>query len=315
MATTALAFDNTFDVTDAGQFIPEVWSDDIIATYKRNKVMANLVSRIDHKGKKGSVIHIPNPARGAATAKSANTVVTLVTTSGSDIDVTINKHYNYSFLIEDIVEVQALSSLRSFYTDDAGEALATQVDTDLINLAASWNGSTAYSNAFIGGDGVTEYDTTSAGNGSAITDAGIRAAIQKLDDLNVPGMNRSFVIPPVTKKTMLGLARFTEQAFTGEAGAGNSIRTGLVGNVYGVDVYVSSNCATVVAADTTTNYRAALLFHKGVSVLAEQMAVRVESQRKLEALGTLVVADTIYGVANLRAGAATSAGVALIVPA
>jgi hypothetical protein len=36
-----------------------------------------------------------------------------------------------SRLIEDIVEVQALSSLRQFYTEDAGYALAVQVDNDL----------------------------------------------------------------------------------------------------------------------------------------------------------------------------------------
>lgn len=311
---TSLAFTNSIDVTDAAQFVPQVWSDDVIAAYKRNKVMANLVSRIDHKGKKGSVINIPNPPRNSASAKAANNVVTLVTTSGSDIQVTINKHYEYSFVIEDIVEVQALSSLRAFYTDDAGEALAVQVDTDLINLAATWNGGAAYSGAFIGGDGTTAYSGAAngnTGNGSSLTDAAIRAIIQKLDDSDVPGKDRSLVIPPVVKKTMLGIARYTEQAFTGETGAGNSIRNGLVGNVYGVDVYVTSNCAQIAAVDTVTLYRVALFFHKGVEVLAEQAAVRTQAQYKQEALGTLVTADTIYGVGNIRP---TTAGFALVVP-
>ena len=35
------------------EFIPELWSDDIIAAYKQNLVLANLVSKINHKGKKG----------------------------------------------------------------------------------------------------------------------------------------------------------------------------------------------------------------------------------------------------------------------
>jgi len=133
---TSLAYTNSVDVTDAAAFIPEVWSDDVIAAYKKNLVIAALVSKINHKGKKGDTIHIPTPTRGAASAKAANNVVTLVTASATNTDVVIDKHYEYSFVVEDIVEVQALSSLRRFHTDDAGYALATQVDTDLRNLAA-----------------------------------------------------------------------------------------------------------------------------------------------------------------------------------
>ena len=40
-------------------------------------------------------------------------------------------------MIEDITETQALSSLRKFYTDDAGYALARQIDTDLMDLGKS----------------------------------------------------------------------------------------------------------------------------------------------------------------------------------
>jgi len=65
---TALDFTNTIDVTDAAKFIPEVWSDDVIAGYKKNLVLANQVSKINHKGKKGSKINIPAPVRGSATA-------------------------------------------------------------------------------------------------------------------------------------------------------------------------------------------------------------------------------------------------------
>jgi len=40
-------------------FVPELWSDDVIAAYKQNLVMANLVTRLNHVGKKGDAIHIP----------------------------------------------------------------------------------------------------------------------------------------------------------------------------------------------------------------------------------------------------------------
>lgn len=308
---TSLAYTNSIDVTDAVEFIPTVWSDDVVAGFKKNLVIGNLVSKINHNGKKGQVINIPAPVRGAANAKSANNVVTLNAFSATGIDVTINKHYEYSFVIEDIAELQALPSLRAFFTDDAGYALATQVDNDVRDLAATWNGGTAYSGAVIGGDGSTAWSASTTGNGTALTDAGIRRVIQTLDDNDVPGRDRYLVIPPVTKRTLLGIARFTEQAFTGEMGGGNSIRNGLVGDVYGVPVYVSSNCKAIESADSS-DYRVCLFFHKSVSVLATQQSVRTQAQYKQEALGTLVTADTVYGVQNLRA---TTAGIPIVVPA
>src|SRR5688572_8008930 len=98
---TSLAFTNSIDVTDAANFIPEIWSDDVIAGYKKNLVLGQLAAKINHKGKKGDTIHLPTPVRGAASAKSANNVVTLVAAStGSNVDVAIDKHYEYSFVVE-----------------------------------------------------------------------------------------------------------------------------------------------------------------------------------------------------------------------
>ena len=40
----------------AQTFIPELWSDEIIAAYKKNLVMANLVNKMSFKGKKGDTL-------------------------------------------------------------------------------------------------------------------------------------------------------------------------------------------------------------------------------------------------------------------
>jgi hypothetical protein len=297
---TSLAFTNSIDVTDGANFIPEVWSDDVIAGYKKNLVLAALVSRINHKGKKGDIIHLPAPVRGAASAKTANNVVTLVTSTANEVQVVLNKHYEYSFVVEDILEVQGMASLRRFYTDDAGYALATQTDSDIRDLAATWNSGSAYSGAVIGSDGSTAYSGAGAGNGAALTDAGLRRVIQTLDDNDVPMRDRFLVIPPIEKRRLLGITRFTEQAFTGESGSGNSIRNGLVGDVYGIPVYVSTNCATIESLNSIP-FRVCLMFQKDSLVLAEQMGVRTQAQYKQEALGTLVTADRLYGVKTLRA--------------
>ena len=41
------------DNTTAATFIPELWSDEVIAAYKSNLVLANLVRKISMSGKKG----------------------------------------------------------------------------------------------------------------------------------------------------------------------------------------------------------------------------------------------------------------------
>jgi hypothetical protein len=295
--------------TTADKFIPEIWSDEIIAAYKQNLVAANLFSKMSFKGKKGDTLHIPKPTRGSASEKAASTQVTLIAATETEQQVLINKHYEYSRLIEDIVEVQALASLRKFYTDDAGYALAKQVDTDLVRLGRTSNGGAAgadYDKAFLGGDGTTLYnDGTNIG--TAITDPAIRRTIQRLDDADVPMDNRFLIIPPSARNTLMGIARFTEQSFTGEAAGGNTIRNGQIGDIYGVKVFVTTNADTA----TTDTSRIALMAHKDAFVLAEQMGVRTQTQYKQEYLGTLFTSDMLYGVAELRDGSA----IALAVPA
>ena len=322
---TALAFTNTVDVTDAANFIPTVYSLEVLAPYKKNLVMANLVTLLNHKGKKGNTISIPVPIRGDASAKAANTVVTLIVNTEGATTISINQHWEYSRVIEDIVEFQALPSLRRFYMNDAGYALAKRVDTTLHALAATWGGATAYegtasngTGAVIGSDGTTQWSDANTGNGATVSDAGFRRLVQELDDTDTPSRDRYFVIPPVEKRKMLAEARFTEQAFVGERGSENSIRNGFVLPLYGVDVYVSSNCATLTASNDLTQYRAALLFQKEALVLAEQVAPRVQTQYKQEALGTLVTSDMIFGVKTVRGASESQDGVgckAVIVPA
>ena len=297
---------NQVGVTVAGNFIPELWSDEVIGAYKSNLVVANLVTKLSHKGKKGDTIHIPVPARGSASAKTVNTQVTLSAATNSVISVSINKHYEYSKLIEDIAEVQALSSMRKFYTDDAGYALSKQVDTDLVTLWEGFQGGTvggsdaaAWEKGVIGSLGTTLY-TGNSSNAADITDIGIRAMILDLDDADVPMDNRVFIIPPIAANDMLGINRFTEQQYIG---SGDAIKTGKIGMVYGVDVYISSNCPTTTTADTATD-RVGCLMHKDALVLAEQIGVRSQTQYKQEYLGDLFTSDTIYGVAELRNDAA-----------
>lgn len=299
-------------VTTAVKFIPQIWSDEVVATYKRNLVLANLIKKINMVGKKGDTIHIPKPgARGSASAKGTQAQVTLVTDTASEVLLSLNQHWEYSILIEDIVETQALTSMRQYYTDDAGYALARKIDSTLIELGRgvqSGGGTAAYSGAFSGADGTAAYVAGTNTNFAALTDAAIRRSIQRLDDNDVPMDGRFLLVPPSTRNTLMGIARFTEQAFVGEQGGSNTIRNGEIGNVYGIPVFVTNNADTTSG---TTPTRICLLGHRDFAVLGMQKEVRTQTQYKQEYLGSLFTADVIFGAVELRDYSA----VALAVPA
>ena len=302
------------NVTAAATFIPELWSDEIIAAYKQNLVLANLVNKMSMVGKKGDTLHIPKPTRGTATAKAANVAVTIQADTETEVTVSIDKHFEYSRMIEDIVGVQALDSMRRFYTDDAGYSLAKQLDTDLFNLGISvgdgnggdvadpaiWINSNAfYVNASAG---IALYAEDTMEDTDVFTDLAFRALIKKMDDADTPMDGRFFVIPPSARQTMLGIDRYVSSDFVAERGVNN----GKIGSLYGVDVYVSTNVPVIetaaqnAAGTSLLDVRGAILAHKDTFVLAEQVGVRSQTQYKQEYLADLLTSDTLYGVQVLR---------------
>ena len=288
------------NVQTAATFIPEIWSDEVIAAYQKNLKMAPLVKRMGMSGKKGDTIHVPKPIRGTASAKAMDTAVTIQANTEEELVINIDQHFEYSRLIEDIVDVQALSSLRQFYTSDAGYQLAIQVDTSLINCATGFGDGTRTANPvaanwvnsaswMFDADSIVPF--AAGGTALAFNDEGFREAIKVMDDNDVPMDNRYLVIPPAARRDIMGIDRYVSSDFVN----GRAVESGLIGNLYGVDVYVSSNCPTLDA-----DVRGCLFFHKDAIVLADQMAVRSQTQYKQEYLSTLYTADTLYGCRDYR---------------
>ena len=303
----------TVDATAVATFIPEIWSDEVIAAYKKSLKMAPLVKRLPMKGKKGDKINIPKPVRGAASAKAEATAVTMQANLEGNWYIEVDRHFEYSRLIEDIVDVQALGSLRKFYTDDAGYQLANRVDTDLINCAtgfgdgtktfaptdgASWINSNSY--YIDGANGLATYAANTVATGDNFTDLAFREAIKVLDDADVPMDGRALVIPPAARKSLMGLERYVSSDFRND----QTVASGYIGSVYGVDIYVSTNApvleTSVQNAGGAIAVRGCIFMHSEAVVLAEQLGVRSQTQYKQEYLSTLYTADTIYGAEVYR---------------
>jgi hypothetical protein len=306
--------DTTTANTEASSFVPEQWSNEVIAPYKVSRVLAGLVTRWSFVGQFGDTIHVPTFVRGSANSKAAESVVTPNVTNSTLTDVTIDKHIEYTVLIEKFAEVQAMPSMRRAFIDDAGYAIGRKVDWDLHLLGRSAPSTTPdpggnvvgadYGDAVIGSNGSTTWDPTAsanAGNAAALSDAGIRRMLRTQDDNLVPHDGRAWVLPPVELESLRGIARFTEQAFTGEAGPNSPIRTGLMGDLYGVPVFVTANCPFVLDGASSNDQRAGMLLHRAAFVLVEQLKIQAVNAFLSEFLATQLTWHTIYGVKEVRA--------------
>jgi len=271
---------DTVNNTNHATFIPKLWSDEIIAEYEKSLVMKPLVKSMKMAGKKGDTINIPMPVRGEANQKIQESQVTLVADTSGNKQILIDQHWEYSRLIEDITSVQALASMRKFYTQDAGYALARKVDSDLIASALDcW---TIQGHATEAGLVVPAVE----GSASDFNDQTFRDAIQILDDADVPMDNRKLVIPPAARNHIMGIDRYVSSDFVN----GRGVVNGKIGELYGVDVFVSTNLTA-----NSSGEKPCLLFHTDALVIAEQMGVRTQTQYKQEYLADLMTADTLYG--------------------
>ena len=269
---------NQMTITTGAVFVPELWSNRTLDAVEANLVMANLVDRYDDEfSQYGDIVRIPNVSDLSVNTKSANAQVTLNAVTEVDTTLTVDQHKECSFVIEDILKIQSKYNLRDKYTNKAGYAIGKNVDAALHGLYAGLSQN-------VGGDNL-------------FTKGLLLQAIQKLDDADAPEINRYLVIKPVSKANMLNLDDFTRYDALGEAGRGNPIRTGKLGDYFGIEVYISTQTIQVAGTPPVVHN---LLFQKEAFGLAMQQSPRVQAQYVLEYLGTLVVTNVLYGFGEIR---------------
>ena len=292
--------------TTQAVFIPEQWSSEIRAAFESNLVAANLVKTLDFSGQRGDTIHIPAPTRSSANAKAAATAVTIENNTESEVQVSIDQHYQYSRLLEDIASVQGLETQKGFYVEDSAYALSKQIDTSLLALAKSLgngNGSSYVNTGVYYNDassGLTAYAADTVAAADVFADSALRDLLQKQDDVDVPYSNRAFIVPPSLKNEIMGVTRYSSRDFVNFT----PVQNGQIAELYGVGVFVSSNCPVVEAAgDNSANsgdVKLASLIHQDTYILAMQQNIRTQTQYKQEYLADLMTSDVLYGVKAYR---------------
>lgn len=275
MAAPTLNTNVTRSIAQTAQYIQELWTREIQQPFDKKLQMAKLVKRYDSLvADGGDTIRVPFVAGVDSRAKAASTAVTFDSPDGTAVAHNIDKHYYSAVLIEDIAKVQSNYNLKSAFQERMAESLARQVDTDLHALYAS-------AGATVEG-------------GAAIDDADILSVVYNFDNTNTPQSQRRGVIGHNTKSDLLAINKYVAYDQTGKTGKAVDGSDGLVGSLYGMDIYHSGNVPT-----STTGRN--LFFHKSAIVLAQQLAPKYEMEYSVDQIGTKTVLHTIYGVGVERA--------------
>lgn len=270
----------TATMAAAGQFIPEIFSKEIIVARENNLVLAGLVDRYDEEVKgAGDIIRIPNLSSITATYKVENVEVAKSATTETASSISLNKHATIRVTVEDLAAIQSHVNLRQKYTTQMGKAIAKITDTDIRNLYSTFS------------------QTVGAGTTSSnlhLAKTYILEAVRKLNAANAPFEDRALIVESYGYRDLLNTDDFVRYDAVGQADGKNATVSAKIGKLYGVDVYQTEQ----VYALSSVAY--AMLFHKTAIGLAVQKALRVQAQYDVPLLATHLVADSVYGVAELR---------------
>jgi hypothetical protein len=213
------------------------------------------------------------PALTATDVSTTDGSFTNIEVSPTQASITINKWKAVPVDLVDIVDYQSVVDWDSEFADAFGKSIAQIQDDDVLAL-------------------VNDLTNNTIQDGGAFSDAKILEAQRKLDDLEVPKDDRTWVIAPSAHAELLIVDKFTLANTTGFS-RGVQVGDGRVVGLYGTPVEVTTRITT------TSSKRDNVLFHKEAFGVVMQRDFKMEKLARTR-LSTPYVGSALYGVATLR---------------
>lgn len=269
-------------------FIPEIWSDEMLDRWENEVVFPHLVSRkYEGDARKGNVVHLTGVV--APTIKNYKTGVLLDgddnpiarTTkpdeiSDTGVDLLIDQEKSFDFKVHDIDRVQAAGSLQD-YTNAAGDGLATDSDTFLGALLVA---------------GGTAMTATAVTTGNAAWDKVVEAR-KLLQKAKVPNSGRVLAINPEFEELLLKAdSKLTSFDTSGDTGG---LRDATIGKILGFRVVSAANLP--VAAGDKPRFVA---FHQTAAAYVSQID-SVEALRDNDSIADRIRGLHVYGGKVIKA--------------
>lgn len=205
-------------------FIPEVWSANIIEQFHNGTILASIANRsYEGDAKSGNKIHIPGvvdvKVKDYKTGVSGKRTTAADDVASTGVDLLIDQEKAFDFFVDDIDDAQSNADVMGAYTRSAAAALVEDAETYLAGMLA---------------DGGTKMSGTKAIGDWGSAYAALVAIRKALNAKKVPSAGRYAIVSPSFEEQLLSDA----SKLTSFQGVGDStaIREGTVGRLIGMQV-------------------------------------------------------------------------------
>lgn len=266
---------DAISATNLANYIPSIWSKDVLAAVENSLVMGALVDRSyeSYAVGGGNTIVVPNLA-----ALSANTVNTAVDVTWYDAvqnvtNISLNLKFDVAVMVDDINQLQTNPKYFEKVRSKLAYALAKQVDTNVAGLIPALDG---------------QYGTVN----TAVTENTIIDAYEYLNDANAPFEGRAWVFDPGTISDLYRTDYFVRMDYV----PGSVVAQGFQGRqIMGSPVYMSTNLPAYAGGP-----HAAAYIQKEAIALVLQMAPRFEVARFPARHSDGIIGLCVFGVQEMR---------------
>jgi len=273
--------------TELAVFIPEIWTDAVRASFKKNLVMTNLgtdYSSLVSGG--GDIVHIPSVADVAdAATKDPHVPVNYTNQTEDEIQLALTSHKYASAMVDDMGVVQANSDLLSMYADSIGYKLALGFETEVEAALAT----------------TTECINIAGNTVPKTIDAATLAHISKVVlENDIPINECTLVLNPTLYSSLFRIDDFIHISKTNTA----NVQNGLVGSVMGMNVVLSNNITSTNAnaavdsddgALNDNNVLGGFVLHSSALAYGFSKAPQVSSEYDIDYIAHKLVGDYIGG--------------------
>jgi|FLYK01.1.fsa_nt_gi hypothetical protein len=284
-------------LTEVGDSLATIIAAQALGYLKANTVLARLVARNWENlvAQRGQKVRIPFTGSLTVNDKAANTAVLRQTPNDTFVEVTLNKHKEITFLIEDVARALSSVDYLNAYLADGLLVMGEQIDSDLAAL---------YS-------GFSQTIDASGANGP-LDKNDFREARRLLNAAKAPQSDRFAVLHEDAESDYLNIAEAINRDYAESLGQARA--EGSSGRFYGFDVFMDQKIAvaTGICKNLFFQRNAMVLVTRpldsagdGMGVVQKVMeedgvGIRVTLGYDKDQLGIQCTIDTLYGVAELR---------------
>ena len=261
--------------TNLANWIPDIWSKEVISDVEKNLVLGALCDRtyeiFAREG--GDKIVVPNLFEITATATNTALDATLYDAVQNVTNIAIDQKFHTGVSVDDYNQIQSNPKYFEKVKTKLAYGLAKQVD---INIGALFNALSTHKGAVH----------------SALTEDVIISAYEALNLADVPVNDRAWVLDAESETDLLKLDYFVRMDYV----PGSVVTNGFSGRkILGAPVYFTTNLDII-----DVNAHAAIYMHREAFGLIIQLPIKMENARWWQRFSDVLTANILFGVAKMR---------------